>query len=213
MVNTSRPSLRSSSGRTPGKSVPKTRNAKGQQHDKENVATALPSVPTRRKTRASDHDHSSSSDELARPLTSKRKLTSASSTVRAQPRRKAATPASDLKTDPPRPPTGATVTQERKSQQKLVNGARKKGKASIEKDNALSDRTKYKPADSEEKPGRKVWKAPIAQDKRTLRSQDGGTRVKSDLAIYFSNYDDIINDAPEQPGRCRVCRPRLVVEI
>ncbi|KAF1808133.1 hypothetical protein P152DRAFT_462867 [Eremomyces bilateralis CBS 781.70] len=34
-------------------------------------------------------------------------------------------------------------------------------------------------------------------DKRTLRSQDGGTRMKSDLAIYFSNYDDIITGAPK----------------
>jgi hypothetical protein len=39
------------------------------------------------------------------------------------------------------------------------------------------------------------------QEKRTLRSQDGGSRLKSDLTIYFPNYDDIIADAPKQPGR------------
>ncbi|KAF2806941.1 uncharacterized protein BDZ99DRAFT_573631, partial [Mytilinidion resinicola] len=37
------------------------------------------------------------------------------------------------------------------------------------------------------------------QEKRTLRSQDGGSRLKSDLSIYFPNYDDIIADAPKQP--------------
>ncbi|OCL10425.1 hypothetical protein AOQ84DRAFT_289324 [Glonium stellatum] len=37
------------------------------------------------------------------------------------------------------------------------------------------------------------------QDKRTLRSQDGGSRLKSDLSIYFPNYDDVIADAPKQP--------------
>jgi len=37
------------------------------------------------------------------------------------------------------------------------------------------------------------------EDKRTLRSQDGGSRLKSELSIYFQNYDDIINDAPKTP--------------
>ena len=39
-----------------------------------------------------------------------------------------------------------------------------------------------------------------AQDKRSLRSQDGGSRLKSDLAIYFSSYDDIIAGVPKPPG-------------
>lgn len=37
-------------------------------------------------------------------------------------------------------------------------------------------------------------------DKRMLRSQDGGSRIKSDLAIYFPNYDDVITGAPQEPG-------------
>lgn len=39
------------------------------------------------------------------------------------------------------------------------------------------------------------------EDKRTLRSQDGGSRLKSDLSIYFPNYDDVITDAPRNSGR------------
>jgi hypothetical protein len=30
-----------------------------------------------------------------------------------------------------------------------------------------------------------------------LRSHDGGSRLKSDLATYFANYDDIIAGLPE----------------
>lgn len=39
-----------------------------------------------------------------------------------------------------------------------------------------------------------------AKDKRSLRSQDGGSRLKSDLAVYFSNYDDIIAGASQPAG-------------
>lgn len=42
--------------------------------------------------------------------------------------------------------------------------------------------------------------ASTTQEKRTLRSHDGGSRLKSDLAIYFPNYDEIISDAPKDPG-------------
>ncbi|KAK4629402.1 hypothetical protein CLAFUW4_08209 [Fulvia fulva] len=35
-------------------------------------------------------------------------------------------------------------------------------------------------------------------DKRTLRSADDGPRLKSELAVYFPNYEDIIFDAPQE---------------
>ncbi|KAL6702945.1 hypothetical protein ACN47E_000787 [Coniothyrium glycines] len=35
------------------------------------------------------------------------------------------------------------------------------------------------------------------QDKRSLRSHDGGSRLKSDLAVYFANYDDVIAGLPK----------------
>jgi hypothetical protein len=37
-----------------------------------------------------------------------------------------------------------------------------------------------------------------AADKRTLRSQDDGPRLKSELAIYFPNYEDVIFDVPKE---------------
>ena len=37
-------------------------------------------------------------------------------------------------------------------------------------------------------------------DRRTLRSHDGGSRSKSELALYFPNYDDFINPEPQENG-------------
>ncbi|KAL8692527.1 MAG: hypothetical protein Q9218_002472 [Villophora microphyllina] len=34
-------------------------------------------------------------------------------------------------------------------------------------------------------------------DKRSLRSHDGGSRFKSDLALYFADYDEILTDEPK----------------
>lgn len=36
-------------------------------------------------------------------------------------------------------------------------------------------------------------------DKRSLRSR-GGSRFKSDLALYFADYDDVLNDEPKKQG-------------
>jgi hypothetical protein len=38
-------------------------------------------------------------------------------------------------------------------------------------------------------------------EKRSLRSQDGGFRLRSDLSIYFPNYDSIINNIRGSDGQ------------
>ena len=38
-------------------------------------------------------------------------------------------------------------------------------------------------------------------DKRSLRSHDGCSRSKSELALYFPNYDDLVSIEPKEPGR------------
>ena len=48
---------------------------------------------------------------------------------------------------------------------------------------------------SSTKPGRNAEK-----DKRTLRSHDGGSRSKSELAQYFPNFDDIVSNEPKEVG-------------
>ena len=37
-------------------------------------------------------------------------------------------------------------------------------------------------------------------DKRSLRSHDGGSRSKSELALYFPNYDELVSIEPKEPG-------------
>lgn len=41
----------------------------------------------------------------------------------------------------------------------------------------------------------------LAIEKRTLRSQDGGSRSKSELSHYFNNYDQMISLEPPKPGK------------
>ena len=37
-------------------------------------------------------------------------------------------------------------------------------------------------------------------DKRTLRSQDGGSRSRSELSLYFPNYEELISNEPKPTG-------------
>lgn len=39
------------------------------------------------------------------------------------------------------------------------------------------------------------------KDKRSLRSHDGCSRSKSELALYFPNYDELVSIEPKEPGR------------
>ena len=39
------------------------------------------------------------------------------------------------------------------------------------------------------------------KDKRSLRSHDGGSRSKSELALYFPNYDELVSIEPKEPGK------------
>src|ERR1700759_2606219 len=39
-----------------------------------------------------------------------------------------------------------------------------------------------------------------SEDTRSLRSKAGGSRLKSDLATYFSNFEDIISGVSHAPG-------------
>ncbi|PSN69699.1 hypothetical protein BS50DRAFT_598574 [Corynespora cassiicola Philippines] len=50
------------------------------------------------------------------------------------------------------------------------------------------------------------------QDKRSLRSHDGGSRLKSDLAIYFSNYDDIIAGIEKPPDLLEYNSPIYIID-
>ncbi|KAF2088349.1 hypothetical protein K490DRAFT_65025 [Saccharata proteae CBS 121410] len=49
-------------------------------------------------------------------------------------------------------------------------------------------------------------------DKRSLRSQDGGSRLKSDLAIYFPNYDEVISGVPKKPDFLDIDAPIYIAD-
>lgn len=42
-------------------------------------------------------------------------------------------------------------------------------------------------------------------DQRSLRSHDGGSRFKSELALYFADYDEILTDQPKTQGTDLYC--------
>lgn len=43
-------------------------------------------------------------------------------------------------------------------------------------------------------------------DKRNLRSHNGGSRFKSELSLYFGDYDEVVTDEPKTQGT-ESCRP------
>ncbi|KAI9811345.1 MAG: hypothetical protein M1827_005505 [Pycnora praestabilis] len=49
-------------------------------------------------------------------------------------------------------------------------------------------------------------------DKRTLRSQDGGSRFKSDLSLYFPGYDEMVSNEPKEPDFLTNNTPILVID-
>jgi hypothetical protein len=44
----------------------------------------------------------------------------------------------------------------------------------------------------------------LPTDKRSLRSHDGGSRSKSELALYFPNYDELVSIEPKEPGKSHI---------
>ena len=52
----------------------------------------------------------------------------------------------------------------------------------------------------------KAKHAALEKEKRTLRSHDGGSRSKSELAQYFQSYDQMISLDPTAPGRLAILR-------
>ncbi|KAF2281309.1 uncharacterized protein EI97DRAFT_364746, partial [Westerdykella ornata] len=95
----------------------------------------------------------------------------------------------------PRPPTKVTVTQPHGQLLRITNGV--PASLSVCADEVLSSLGKPKIESHKPRLGAPTAAAP-SQDKRSLRSQDGGSRLKSDLATYFSNYDEVIAGVPEE---------------
>lgn len=50
-------------------------------------------------------------------------------------------------------------------------------------------------------------------EKRSLRSHDGGSRSKSELALYFSNYDELVSVEAKAPGMTPFLQIRLSLNL
>ncbi|KAF1996718.1 hypothetical protein P154DRAFT_498197 [Amniculicola lignicola CBS 123094] len=120
-----------------------------------------------------------------------------SSAARSNSRKRPATVLAPSATADTRPPTRVTVAQPHGELFRITNGV----SAPL---SAPQDEAPPGVALTNSNGAGLTLPAPAAttpaQDKRSLRSHDGGTRLKSDLSIYFSNYDDVIADAPKAPG-------------
>ncbi|PVI08076.1 hypothetical protein DM02DRAFT_608181 [Periconia macrospinosa] len=116
-------------------------------------------------------------------------------------RKRPASAIEDATTDA-RPPTKVTVTQPHGELFRITNGVPTSlGIGADDVPSGLST-----PTASGAVPPRLAAPAQTSQqtgtpstDKRSLRSHDGGSRLKSDLATYFSGYDDIIAGVEKSP--------------
>ncbi|KAF2707486.1 hypothetical protein K504DRAFT_503725 [Pleomassaria siparia CBS 279.74] len=190
-----RPPLRSSAER-------RVRLTKSPATDEvENSAQNHHTTPsTRRSSRRSTPLLTRNDEKLERPPKSTTALPAKPTRSLSSRKRPATALAADATTSDPRPPIKVTVTQPHGELLGTTNGvSRVLGIAADDVKEHLSSGLSTPiangaptsltvPASS---------KGTQAQDKRSLRSQDGGSRLKSDLATYFSSYDDIIAGLPK----------------
>ncbi|KAF2146666.1 uncharacterized protein K452DRAFT_355139 [Aplosporella prunicola CBS 121167] len=211
MVSSSRPLNRSSSGRFTRRPGPKNIATDEPNESRPSSQTAAapasqhaPSVPSGTSSIAPAEKTPTASPEAQRL-----KLLGANPALknRGSTRKKGATPISNA--EEPRPPTKVTVTQPHGGLVQTTNGVQTS--LDIREDDVPSNSATPKPEGTGALlvPGSGP---PQSQDKRTLRSQDGGSRLKSDLAIYFPNYDEVISGVPQQPDFLEVDAPIYITD-
>jgi len=170
-----------------------------------------PPVNTRRASRATLSLEQDAPNATIAQQTPAKAAPSARSSARKRP-------ASEIATDP-RPPTKVTVTQPHGELLRITNGVPRE--LGIGADDVPSGASTPIAHGRGATLGVPATTAATATDKRSLRSQDGGSRLKSDLATYFANYDDIMAGVPKTPGTssgshsgaCLTCRQSSLTSI
>lgn len=107
-----------------------------------------------------------------------------------------------------RPPTKLTVEQPHGKLLQITNGVRRS--LNVREDEIPSDvsqATTPDPSAPQKTGGRNP------SERRSLRSQDEGTRLKSELAVYFPNYEDVIYDVPQEVGTSPSFHPSVYGEL
>ncbi|GAB7347416.1 hypothetical protein MBLNU459_g4339t1 [Dothideomycetes sp. NU459] len=93
----------------------------------------------------------------------------------------------------PKPPTKLTVAEPHGELLQTTNGVRTALNVTEDGLNSNTSGTTTPDPSAPQSTARKT------QDRRSLRSHDEGSRLKSELAVYFPNYEHVINDIPQEP--------------
>ncbi len=181
MVATSRPSLRSSSRRTAGlaKSLPTAIHHQN-----------TPILPTTQRAKRARRSSSINNEaqSIKRPRIQLDVTSKPQSTTKRRNTNTFAQPANE----PSHDVVSLTVTSH------VTNGVSPTSTECLP-DTAAQDVASYKITTAISKSNATVSTQQV--DKRTLRSQGGGSRLRSELSVYFPNYDEIISDEPREPGK------------
>jgi hypothetical protein len=186
-----RPSLRStSSGRPPG-NTPNSRAASG-------TAAPPPAAhPRQNSIRAYFSSLSPNTSVTSQTPSSKVDAAGSLGARKARSHHDLARPSiGTTDRDPLKPPPNSSVAQPTAPQLLPTNGVR--APLHLIHDEPTSEASTPRPYNLDDATPKPVGSS--ARETRTLRSKDGGSRLKSGLSIYFANYDDIITDAPKPPG-------------
>jgi len=186
MVSSSGPSLRSSSSRFARRDRPES------PVDRVKEAPTSTTRPNKAPLRVRQSSNQSTNENHIKANGIEKLSATARKATRSHPLPHRPSVAADRST--PKPPTKVTVAQPHGSLLETVNGVRKR--LNITHDDVSSKAPTPGPGSINEV-SILNGKPPEA---RALRSKDGGSRIKSELAIYFANYDEVINDIPRAPG-------------
>ncbi|KAF2682749.1 hypothetical protein K458DRAFT_390666 [Lentithecium fluviatile CBS 122367] len=162
-----------------------------------------PAIPTRRSSRPAPPPPQS---DTPIATNSSRPPATAAPPTRTRSRKR---PASEIATDA-RPPTKVTVTQPHGELVRITNGVPKQ--LGIGADDVPSGSSTPNPSGMGASLGVPAQTPAPSTDKRSLRSHDGGSRLKSDLATYFGNYDDIMAGVPKPPEFLDIDTPIYLVD-
>ncbi|KAI9687353.1 MAG: hypothetical protein M1822_002396 [Bathelium mastoideum] len=175
--------LRSSSGQAAGP-------------DAENVATEAVRPTTAKRRREAEHDQHPDNGQNGHPAKVPRlRISPAKSEPKPLRKRNVAHDSSHVSREGPHSPLKSSASQPRGDLLHITNGVQ--STLTIRDDDLSTGPSQVSTPTAEEMVTQNQKQKPSrSSDKRTLRSQDGGCRLKSELSIYFPNYDEIITDAP-----------------
>jgi|SRR5690242_8551599 len=122
---------------------------------------------------------------------------------RANSRKRPSAALDDADTRDTRPPTKVVHREPHGGLVRITNGVQTL--LDIDADDVPSGRSTPRPGSAGKLAVPTPAGDPKSRDRRSLRSSDGGSRLKSDLAVYFSSYDDIIAGLPKPSGASLRC--------